>query len=157
MKEEMKKVLMLFSLILLMTSFASATICNMQTIVTYGKVYETGTTIPVSDATVIATCTHRGVNTTHNGISSSDGRYTIYFDKRECDYGDKVMVHSLKFGTSGQETMGSIEYIYPYGCSTKINSDNPNIQIPIIPEFGAGIALITICGAVAVFFVIRRR
>jgi len=100
MKEEIKKVGMLLSLVLLMISLASATICNMQTIIIYGNVYQEGTSNPVADATVIATCTHYGVNSTHTGTSTSDGRYRILFDKRKCDYGDKVVVNSVKYGTS---------------------------------------------------------
>jgi hypothetical protein len=153
-----KEIVWLAMVVFLMVSVASASLCNMQTIYVYGNVYETGSNFPVGDATVIVTCNHNGANYSRTGVSEDDGRFRIMFDKRQCDYHDAVYVHSEKWGVSGPEIKGSIEYIYPYGCSSKMNSFNPNVEPPpIVPEFGWTIGALTAVSAVGVFFIIRKR
>ena len=156
----MKKGVMIFGLILLMTSVASALMCNMQNIIVTGYVYDESGFIKqdgIIGATVYATCLHNGVAITKTAISKSEGKYSITFDKRECNYGDSIIkVYSEAYGTPGPETTGYVQFIYPYACVAKINSPNPNVIPPLIPEFSLAIGVLTVVSAIGVFFIVRR-
>ena len=147
----MKKAVLITFLALMVISligFASA-----KTLVA-GKIYNADFTAIEEGATVNVTCTHNAVNITKNATSNSDGAYAIEFSEipMECTYGDALSVYAFKAGV-GENTVKGVVSIDMPEWSLNIGV----VNVPLIPEFGIVVGIITVLSAVTVFFVIRRK
>ena len=116
-----------------------------------GTIYklEGGGVVP--DAFVNVTCNTYSETTT----SLSEGEYSVAFAINECDCDDTVNVYaekgSLYGSNSGAITMCDLQP----RPSLKINVGIVNV--PLIPEFGIAVGIMTVLSAVGVFFVIRKK
>jgi hypothetical protein len=150
----MKKTLSLFVLttILLTIGFASATAapaCTSQTVVG-GTIYQDIITNGVVGADVLVTCNGTTIPTT----SIANGAYSVNFDCSVCNYGDAVTVHASKDGLTGDNS-GAVDMTWTIPCGIQL--DVGIINVPLVPEFGAIVAVLTVMGALGTFFVVRRK
>lgn len=149
----MKKLFSLMILGLLVLSMGTASAKVVITGVTYNFV-DPNNIFPEGDVNVIASCTHNGEITTKNTTSNSiDGVYVVSFSQspKECDVGYTVTVSGSKGGLSG-----SASGIVHDGELFGIDIDLGVINVPLVPEFGIFVGVLTLFGAVGVFFLIRR-
>jgi len=149
----MKKLLSLFVLatVLLTVGFVSATVpgCTSQTVVG-GTIYQDVITNGIVGANVEVTCNGATLYTT----SVTDGAYSVNFDCSVCDYGDAVTVHATKEGLSGDNS-GAVDMTWQIPCGIQL--DVGIVNVPLVPEFGAVVAVLTVMGALGAFFVVRRK
>jgi len=146
----MKKllVLMLIGMFVLSFGFASA-----KTYIT-GKVYDaTDPSWPeVYNATVNVTCTHGSVPISDVTYTDSEGTYAFEFLDAECDFGDTISIIGFKEGIGQGIGDGNEVSIDMPGISVNIGVSN----VPLVPEFGVVVGLITMLSAVGIFFMVRR-
>ena len=135
----MKKLILMFAILLMSTSLAWAT----PTIVD-GKVYSGPTTAsaPVVGATVDETC---DTATPSSDVTDATGEYFVGFETG-CDLGD-----------TAQSCVGSI-------CNSAVVNETLAQQINIVgvdifnvPEFGVLAAVAALAGSGILFFTIRKR
>ncbi|MDD5149109.1 MAG: hypothetical protein PHC28_01330 [Flavobacterium sp.] len=133
--------------------FSMIGIASAKTLVA-GKIYNAEFTDIVENAIVDVSCTHNSITTTNSVTSNSDGAYSIVFAENDCDINDALSVHALKEGV-GENTVSGIVSIDKEVIGLDVNIGVVNV--PLIPEFGLIAGLITVIGATAVFFVVRRK
>ncbi|MGY4884372.1 MAG: hypothetical protein ACP5NZ_02210 [Nanobdellota archaeon] len=108
-------------------------------------------------ADVLVTCFHDGseyTRTTHStGRGYLKGWYLVEFPQSECIAGDEVKVEATKGDLKG-EAEGLVEDFTKQRC---YDLDLDIIDVPLVPEFGGALAMLTALGALGVFFVIRRK
>ena len=132
------------------------------TTVIAGKIYNSDYTGVISGADVTVTCGDYILT----AISLNDGAYKVEYngDTGYCGIGDSLVVYAEKDSLSGMKT-GTIK---GEGDCTDPSSDNCLINIysgldvavvnvPLVPEFGAIIGVLTIMGALGAFFIVRRK
>ncbi len=133
---------------------------EQQTTIIAGKIYNSDYTAVIAGADVDVTCD--GV--TISVVSKADGAYKVEYTDGSCYVGDSLTVYAEKDGLTGQKT-GTI---LAEGTCSDPNTDNclinvydgldvAVVNVPLVPEFGAIVGVLTILGAVGVFFVVRRR
>lgn len=141
----------------LLLGFASA---DTQTTIIAGKIYNSDYTAVIAGADVDVTCD--GV--TISVVSKADGAYKVEYTDGSCYVGDSLTVYAEKEGLTGQKT-GTI---LAEGTCSDPNTDNclinvydgldvAVVNVPLVPEFGLIVGVLTILGAVGVFFVVRQR
>jgi hypothetical protein len=113
-----------------------------------GKIYNSDYTATVSGATVNVTCNNILKSTTSLG----DGVYSVTYSGQDCNEGDLLSVHAIKAGVGENTINGSIHDNYPL-----VNLNLGVVNVPLVPEFGTAIGVLTILGALGVFFVVRRK
>ncbi len=152
----MKKLFGVFILasVLLTLGFVSAVTdevpaCTSQTIVG-GTIYQEDITNPIAGADVYVTCGTETLSTT----SEADGSYSVVFDCSKCDYGYDVEVRATKDALEGTED-GEVNMKYDLLCGVKLNVGI--INVPLVPEFGVVVGVLTALGAVGAFFVVRKK
>lgn len=144
---------MLSSVSFISANFAMASIGGPKTLVN-GEIYYAANGDPVIGATVSVECNHNnGVSKTKatSVLSKSDGTYFVIFNQKlECDEDDVVTVTATKDGITGTNTgvvhngvVGSLDVAV--------------VNVPMVPEFGTFVGVLTVLGAVGVFFVVRKK
>jgi len=143
----------------LLLGFASA-VTEQQTTIIAGKIYNSDYTAVIAGADVDVTCD--GV--TISVVSKADGAYKVEYTDGSCYVGDSLTVYAEKEGLTGQKT-GTI---LAEGTCSDPSTDNclinvydgldvAVVNVPLVPEFGLIVGVLTILGAVGVFFVVRQR
>jgi len=116
----------------------------------------------VNGADVTVICNHSGnliYRYTSSGISPGmeGGYYSVeypsYGDDEVCDWGDEVTVIAVKGDLSGTAT-GNVDGVI--GESLYANINVIMTKIPVIPEFGLIVGLLTLVSSIGIFFFVRR-
>ncbi len=155
----MKKTLSLFVLtgLVLMLGFASAMVApscgTYETTFVSGVVTDANGVNPIGSAEVTVDCDGVEKDTT----SESDGSYSVQFEASECDAGDDVTVTATFGDLNGEsqevvwhtenERVECLELVINVACA----------NVPLVPEFGTVIGIVTALGALGVFFVVRKQ
>ncbi|MCK5590655.1 MAG: hypothetical protein KAI72_01745 [Candidatus Pacebacteria bacterium] len=149
----MRKALMFMVLGLFVISMVS--VVSARTIIT-GTVYNPDLGVKVGDANVTVACTNGDdFNYRYTASASSGsniGDYYVEFNEEgndACNGGDSVTVIAVKGDLSGVETEIVVD-------DAIWNLDVAIINIPITPEFGFVLGVMTLVSAVGVFFVVRK-
>jgi len=106
----------------------------------------------VPDATVDVTCgmgdsTGETISTT----SSSTGKYSVTFTNSEvCNIESWANVYAEKAGVGTGYATGQI-----HNLNTNLNL--AIVDVPLVPEFGAVVGVLTVLGAVGMFLVVRKK
>ncbi len=153
----MKKVLSLFvvAALLLTVGLVSAQYdpthggCTSQTVVG-GTIYQNVVENGIVGANVEVTCN----GTTKTATSGTNGAYSVNFDCSVCTYEDLVTVHAYKDGLTGDNS-GEVDMTYDIPCGIRL--DIGIINVPLVPEFGVIVGIVTALGALGVFFIVRRK
>lgn len=101
-------------------------------------------------ATVIVTCNHNGLLTTHTAISSKEGKYSVIFDPIRCKNGDTLSVTA-----AGGNDQGSND--------GKINGRNGFVNVLLVdsvasvPEFGLITGLLATATSLGGYLLVKRR
>jgi len=117
-----------------------------------GTIYNEDFASTISGALVSITCNHEGDLNIQNTTSSSEGTYAVTYNEvgeDACDDGDFVTVVATYGNLSGSETGIVLNDLVG-------DLDVAIVNVPIVPEFGVIIGILTIFGAVGVFFIVRR-
>ncbi len=114
-----------------------------------GKIYNADFTATVAGADVNVTCNGTVKDTT----SLDDGAYSVfYLDESLCHEGSSLSVHAYKEGVGENTLSGEIHDNYPI-----VDLNLGVVNVPLVPEFGAVVGVLTVLGALSVFFVVRRK
>ena len=90
------------------------------------------------------------LNRTTGKFLISDGVYRVCFSQSNCDLGDGLTVNAEKDGLMGTST-GNVDKQFFWGLL-----DVGFINVPLVPEFGFFVGMLTILSATVVFFVVRK-
>jgi hypothetical protein len=156
----MKKTLSVLVLALMLVTtlgFASA-VTAPETIIA-GKIYNSDYTAVVPGATVTVTCNGNVLTAT----SLPDGAYKVKYIGN-CLVGNSLSVYAQKDALTGLKT-GTIK---AEGTCADPSTDNclinvyegldvAVVNVPLVPEFGTMIGVLTALGALGVFFLVRRK
>jgi hypothetical protein len=134
--------------LLLLTTLISA--ASAKTIVA-GKIYDGAnfeTAGTVADANIDVTCNGNLLETT----SLADGTYSVAYETTACPDASLVTVVAEKDGdtNSGTGLVHDYRAVMPEMYLGIVN-------VPLLPEFGAVIGILTCVSAIGVFFVVRRK
>jgi len=113
-----------------------------------GKIYNADYSATINGATVNVTCNGNLLSTT----SQNDGAYSVSYDESVCSQGSSLSVHAVKEGVGENTIIGTIHNDYP-----AVNVNLGVVNVPLVPEFGAIVASLTVLGALGAFFVVRRK
>jgi hypothetical protein len=119
-----------------------------------GKIYNADYSATVSGATVDVTCGTDVELSTQHVTSLADGTYSVKYSSSVCHQGSLLSVHALKDGVGENTVTGDIHDNYPV---PEFNLNLGVVNVPLVPEFGAVVGVVTILGALGVFFVVRRK
>jgi len=153
----MKKIFSLIILSLMVVSLmgiGSAVVCSQEATTVGGTIYQEDITNFISGADVEIICNHDGTDYTKTTTSGSYGEYSVLFNEGECDYGDQVTVNAQSSSGLMGTNQGIVSMTYNLGCLT-LNVGI--VHVPLVPEFGVFVGLLTILSAFGVFFIIRRK
>ena len=132
-------ILSFLAITLLFVGLASA-----QTLIS-GKIYNADYTQTISGASVNVDCNGHATLV----VSLADGSYAAEYAEEECANGDSVSVNAQKGDLQGYAS-GTV------GASTQPGWDLAIVRVALVPEFGAIAGLVTIFGAIGIFFYVRR-
>lgn len=128
---------------------------NQQTLIK-GEVTYADSGDEAGKAFVEVTCIHDG--TEYSRLTKTlkygewKGWYFVYFPQSQCVAGDEVTVKATKGDLTG-EMKGIVEDFISEKC---FDLDLIRIDVPLVPEFGTVIAMLTALSALGIFFVVRR-
>jgi len=114
-----------------------------------GKIYNADYSDIIEGADVIVTCNNHVQDT----VSLDDGAYRVVYEESgdsACSYGDFLSVSATYGDLSGYKEGEIHENAFD-------DWDLAIVNVPLVPEFGLIIGLLTMLGAVGAFFVIRRK
>ena len=114
-----------------------------------GKIYNSDYSATVGGATVEVTC---ALSPVQSVLSKSDGAYSVQYDESVCHEGSSLSVHAFKTGVGENTVTGLIHDDYP-----AVDINLGVVNVPLVPEFGAIVAGLTILSALGVFFIVRKR
>jgi hypothetical protein len=114
-----------------------------------GKIYNADYTATIDGANVVVSCTNGEVVNVQNTTSLSDGAYAVQFVESACDNGDDLTVYAEKGSLTGMQS--GIVHDNVIG-----DWDLAVVNVPLVPEFGVVIGILTMISAVGIFFVVRR-
>ena len=146
----MKKTMMLAVLGLLMVSMMG--VASAKTLIA-GKIYDYNYQNTIPEAYVTVTCNGNVAPTIQ---SESDGSYAVTYNETgssSCNDGDNLAVYAEKGSLSGIESGVINEDVFEGGS---ITWNLAIVNVPIVPEFGLIIGLVTVLSAVGIFFFVRR-
>jgi hypothetical protein len=106
----------------------------------------------VLNANVEITCHGDSGDVVKNVSTGALGFYGAIFSQDDCREGDLVSVKAWKNDLSGLEE-GFVQYGFE---SCNLNLDVAFINVPLVPEFGVVVGLLTMISAVGIFFVVRK-
>ncbi len=120
-----------------------------------GTIYQNNNLADViSGSNVQVTCYDTNGNFTASTTSDSSGNYHVTFNETSCNFGDDITVLAQKNSLTGQND-GSVNFgPFRIGCLT-LNVGI--INVPLVPEFGLTMGIMTVLSAVTAFLVIRKR
>jgi len=124
---------------------------SAKTLIT-GKIYNADFSDVIINANVTVNCIHNGSANILNTLSIADGVYSVIYTENVstgCNNGDELTVSAIKDGLYGSRT----------GIINKDAFDTWDlavVNVPLVPEFSTIIGIMTILGALGVFFVIKR-
>jgi hypothetical protein len=134
------------TLVMALFVLSAMSLISSQTIIA-GKIYNVDYTAIIPGASVTVECDEAVGNTT----SVVDGSYAVSFsDDSACNGTDTVTVSATKGELTGSAS-GTVQGNLIQGLDIAI------VNVPLVPEFGLVIGGLTIFGAVAVFFMIRKQ
>ncbi|HLC78676.1 MAG TPA: hypothetical protein VJH92_06130 [Candidatus Nanoarchaeia archaeon] len=110
-----------------------------------GKIYNADYSSTIAGANVTVNCD----GNVQSVASLSDGAYSVTYDGSLCFDGSSLTVSATKDSLYGSNT-GIIHNEVMEGWDLAI------VNVPLVPEFGIVIGILTMLGAVGVFFMIRR-
>ena len=123
-----------------------------------GQVYDADTRIGIENANVLVSCAHNTssgiIINTRNTTSISNGWYGVEFPEiggGACDDGDEVIVYA----TTAEGLYGESEPVIVVDDMIG-NLDVAIANVPMVPEFGLFMGILTLFGAIGVFFFVRR-
>jgi hypothetical protein len=125
---------------------------SANTVIT-GKIYNADYSATVSDATVEITCGD-SQDAFQSTTSLSDGAYSVSYLNAICQQGSDLSVHAFKEGVGENTVLGEIHNNYPL---QNFDLNLGIVNVPLVPEFGAIVAGLTILSALGVFFLVRRK
>jgi hypothetical protein len=112
----------------------------------------------IDGAKISIVCNHNGFKDPKSGKSASNGEYSaIYLGgpqqscNGQCYDGNTVTVTASKNGIKNSNT-GIVEN-GEVSINVELNSGTP----PVVPEFGTAVGVLTVLGALGVFFVVRKK
>ena len=115
-------------------------------------------TNPIANAEVVVSCAHSTsggiVTNIRNTISDDSGWYKVEFSEGSnlgCDDGDVVTVYATTSNGLYGESEPKVVDNDVFGTW-----DFVMIHVPMVPEFGFFVGMLTILSATVVFFVVRR-
>jgi hypothetical protein len=114
-----------------------------------GKIYDNDFSQTVSGATVDVTCNNVVLHT----ISLGDGAYAVTYDGSVCNEGSSLSVHAIETSFGENTVTGEIHNNIVTGLDLNLGV----VNVPLVPEFGAVVGVLTILGALGTFFVVRRK
>jgi len=149
----MNKAIMLVFVSIFLFSFASATYCPgcdfdnppFGKTVIYGQITYGNNGSVVGGASVEVICNGNEKTT----ISGTHGYYHVLYDQSQCNYRDYATVNAQKGDLFGSKTEKVNDW-------KGIFVDVERINVPIVPEFGIVVGMLTIMSAIVVFFVVRK-
>ena len=148
----MKKLITISLMICLAVVFVSANngIGNSATIVG-GTIYEGVIENVISGASINVTCN----GTSLDSVSDVEGEYSVSFASNDCGCGDSVSVAVKNGGGLVGSEVGSITMC---GISPvpSLTLDIGIVNVPLVPEFGFFVGMLTILSAVGIFFIVRK-
>lgn len=112
----------------------------------WGKITDASNGQLVSGADVEVICNGNNKDTTTN----SHGIYWVIYPQNKCKVGNYVTVNAEKEELEGTETEKVNDW-------NGIFVDMERVDVPLIPEFGATVGILTLLGAVGTFFLVRRK
>jgi hypothetical protein len=132
------------------TFSTSCTDCYPVKTIVKGMVFDEASGVGIIGANVEIICDHDGALTTMYTQSLFGGFYVVKFDDADCTLGDFVTVNAEKDGLVGtggpKEIKDKILDCWNVVC----------ICVPMVPEFGFVIGMLTALSAVGIFFVVRK-
>ena len=115
-----------------------------------GRVYDVYDNSSIGNANVVVTCNHNGSEFVRTfDTCPVTGRYAVFFSKNECAYGDFLEVSAVSGELHGYGTGFVDDY-------DGLLLDIGIVHVPMVPEFGFVIGVMTFFSAVGVFFFVRR-
>lgn len=165
MKKAIIPVVLSLMLVLTIVAISADEIPSDTKTIIAGKIYNSDYTDVINGATVEVTCGGYELDT----MSLADGAYRVEFNSSNhyCLVDDTLTVYAYKDGLTGTKT-GTVKA--PGSCTNSPGPDTENclinvfdnvnvavVNVPLVPEFGPGIAIVTALAAVGVFFIVRRR
>ena len=147
----------LLTLIMLGMFLMSVSVVSAETLIA-GKIYNADYSDTVYNATVEVTC-NGNLETTD---SLSDGTYEVTYDESNCQSGDDLSVYAVCTGFQCTETDSGNNIVGANTLGGTIHDevfhgyDLGIVNVPLVPEFGLIIGLLTILSAVGIFFFVRR-
>jgi hypothetical protein len=131
-------------------SFSTSCIgCDDRTMI-IGKTYDQDSGDPIVGANIEVICDQDGTLTTKYTQSLANGFYVVKFEAEECTIGDFVVVNAEKDGLVGHEGPREVEDRCMYDWIVLC------ICVPMVPEFGVVVGMLTALSAVGIFFVVRK-
>ena len=155
----MKKV---FGVMFVLMFVFSLSLVSATTIIT-GTIYNADYSDTVFNATVEVTCNGNQA-TPYPVYSFNDGTYMVEFSNKDCDDGDMAFAHAICVGSQCTETVSGNIIVGEntksgevHDCGALIPSLNiGDVDVPLVPEFGFFVGMLTILSAGVIFCVVRR-
>jgi hypothetical protein len=116
-----------------------------------GRIWNEDATAGVRGANVEIICDNNESLTTKNTTSLAEGFFIEFFDDIDCSIGDLVTINA-------DDGNGLVGHEGPREIKKKLFFDWNIIyfRVPMTPEFGFILGLLTLVSAVGIFFVVRR-
>ena len=121
--------------------------------IVYGTTFEKSTDEIVPHVNVNVTCYTKDGPISKSTTSNGNGEYMVKFKRwkgEECNIGDEVLIQAEKGEFFGVYEAVIDEYNLCKKTLRKL------VDIPLVPEFGVIVGMLTLISAVGIFFVVRR-
>ena len=149
----MKK-LYVFSVLFLLLSIVNVSAGVNGTIIG-GVIYQGDINNGIEGVSVNVMCYHGGEVNSENDISGVNGIYGVVFSEDDCSFGDVVNVTAY-YGSLVGTNNGQIDWIADDQAVGSLELDIGSSDVPLVPEFGFIVGMLTILSAVGIFFVVRK-
>jgi len=111
-----------------------------------GTIYSPDPYVGISGASVEVECNGNVKNT----FSFFGGMYAVYFNQNECEAGNTVNVYASHPDYGANSRSGVVSEMFP------LVLDVATVNVPLVPEFGVVLGMLTMLSAVGIFFVVRK-
>jgi hypothetical protein len=131
---------------------------SASTTIIAGKIYNSDYTAIIQGADVTVTCDGNMLTTT----SGDDGAYKVQYTN-VCVDGNSLTVYAEKDSLTGSKTGTVKETCGPSdkdnNCLIEVleGTDVAIVNVPLVPEFGTVVGVLTALSAVGVFFFVRKK
>lgn len=147
------KLYILISILLLSLTVTVSAAVNITTI--GGVVYQDDINNGIVGVLINVTCSHDGVISYGSTVSEVMGVYDVKFSEDDCAFGDDVNI-TASYGSLTGTNNGIIDWIADDQAVGSLELDIGSVDIPLVPEFGFYVGMLTILSAVGIFFFVRR-